>query len=82
MGERFCRYCGEPLPENARRNRVYCKEKCRRAYQRVRRKAERAEAREARQAGKSMSDPWGRSDLDDWTAEDILANALIDCPSS
>jgi len=25
-----------------------------------------------------MDDPWGRCDLDDWTADDILANALLD----
>lgn len=31
-----------------------------------------------RAAGKAMSDPWGRCDVDEWTAEEILANALLD----
>ena len=25
-----------------------------------------------------MADPWAKCDLDDWTAEEILANALLD----
>lgn len=25
-----------------------------------------------------MADPWSRCDLDDWTAEEIYANALLD----
>lgn len=37
---------------------------------------ERRMARLEREGG--LFDPWVRCDLDDWTAEDILANALLD----
>ena len=62
--------------------RLYCCERHRREYQNERRREERAEARELREAGKNaMPDPWARNDLDEWTAEDMYANALIDpCP--
>ena len=62
--------------------RLYCCERHRREFQNVQRKEERAEAREARKTdGEPISDPWARNDLDEWTAEDIYANALIDpCP--
>jgi len=59
--------------------RLYCCTRCRRHYQDERRKLERAEAREAREAGRHpMTDPWARCDLDEWTAEEIYANALLD----
>ena len=76
---RLCRYCGNPLPDGSPLSRLYCSAHCRRRYQDERRKAERAEAAELRQVDtKPISDPWGRCDLDDWTAEEILANAMLD----
>lgn len=75
---RTCRYCGNPLPKNAPASLKYCSDRCRRDYQNERRREERAEAREAREAGAAWLDPWSRCDVDDWTAEEILANALLD----
>lgn len=79
---RLCRYCGRPLPVGVSVGRIYCCEQHRREYQNAQRKEERAEAREARKTdGEPMPDPWAHNDLDDWTAEDIYANALLDpCP--
>ena len=73
-----CPNCGKRF---RRRNprRVYCCEACRRTAQNVRRKDERAEARELREAEQGpWLDPWARCDLDDWSADQIWANALLD----
>lgn len=75
---RICPYCGGPLPVGATSYQTYCCTRCRRKAQDERRREERAEAREAREAGKPMTDPWARCDLDIWTAEEIWANALLD----
>ena len=75
---RTCLYCGEPLPAWCSPCRLFCCTLHRRQYQNERRRDERAEAREAMEAGQSMTDPWGRSDIDDWTAEEIYGNALLD----
>lgn len=79
MNERLCRYCGAPIPEKAPASRVYCSDNCRRDYQNERRREERAEARALREAESgSWIDPWARSDLDEWSEEEIYANALLD----
>ena len=72
-----CAYdcCGN-LFELGPRPRRFCCEACRRAYQNEVRRAARAEARAAREAGRPMTDPWERNDLED--AETLWANALID----
>ena len=78
---RLCRYCGGPLPDGSTRGRRYCSDHCRRKYQDERRKAERDELKALRQGQKERDawlDPWSRCDVDDWTAEEILANALLD----
>ena len=78
---RLCRYCGGPLPDGSTRHRLYCSDHCRRKYQDERRKAERDELKALRhedKAGDAWLDPWSRCDVDDWTAEEILANALLD----
>ena len=78
---RLCRYCGGPLPDGSTRHRLYCSDHCRRKYQDERRKAERDELKALRhedKAGAAWLDPWSRCDLDEWTAEEILANALLD----
>lgn len=78
---RLCRYCGGPLPDGSTRHRLYCSDHCRRKYQDARRKAERDELKAIRhedKAGDVWLDPWSRCDVDDWTAEEILANALLD----
>ncbi len=76
---RVCLYCGEPLPAGCSSRRVYCCIEHRRQYQNERRRDERAEAAELRQADTSpMSDPWSRCDLDEWSVEEIYANALLD----
>ena len=75
---RWCLYCGEPLPVKCSASRLYCCARHRRLAQDERRRDERAEAREAREAGKSMADPWARCDLDEWSAEEVYANALLD----
>lgn len=72
-----CRDCQHEFL-TARSRRLYCSTNCRRHYQNERRKEERAEAREAREAMKPMTDPWARRDLDDWSADDIWKNALLD----
>ena len=82
MHTKACRRCGAVF-QALTRGRLYCSDSCRRAYQNERRMDERALARELREQARAtpMTDFWGRSDLDDWTAEAILANALIDpCP--
>lgn len=82
MHIKACRRCGAEFLALTR-GRLYCSDSCRRAYQNERRMDERALARELREQARAtpMTDFWGRSDLDDWTAEAILANALIDpCP--
>lgn len=74
-----CRYCGAEFVSN--RGRLYCSTACRRHYQDARRKAERDELKALRQGRKERAawlDPWSRCDVDDWTAEEILANALLD----
>lgn len=79
MKIRACQYCGMPLPVGASVGRLYCCERHRREYQNERRREERAEARELRDAEKNaMPDPWARNDLDEWTAEEMYANALLD----
>ncbi len=79
MGERLCRYCGEPLPKNAPASLIYCCPQHRRNYQSERRREERAEARALREAESgAWLDPWSRNDLDDWSAEEIYGNALLD----
>ena len=79
MGERLCRYCGEPLPTRAPAGLKYCSERCRRDCQNERRREERAEARALREAESgAWLDPWARSDLDEWSVEEIYANALLD----
>ena len=79
MGERRCRYCGGPLPMGAPASLKYCSERCRRDCQNERRKEERAEAKALREAAAgAWLDPWSRSDLDDWSLEEIYANALLD----
>ena len=78
---RLCRYCGGPLPDGSTRHRLYCSDHCRRKYQDERRKAERDELKALRHEDKAWDawlDPWSRCDVDDWTAEEILANALLD----
>lgn len=78
---RLCRYCGGPLPDGSTRHRLYCSDHCRRKYQDERRKAERDELKALRhedKAGDVWLDPWSRCDVDEWTAEEILANALLD----
>lgn len=78
---RQCRYCGGPLPDGSYRSRRYCSDHCRRKYQDERRKAERDELKALRhedKAGAAWLDPWSRCDVDDWTAEEIFANALLD----
>ena len=78
----ICPHCYAPIPDGSRK--TYCSTKCRRDAQNERRREERAELREAQEAEKArpMMDFWGRSDLDDWTVEDILANSYTDpCPS-
>lgn len=78
---RQCRYCGGPLPDGSPCQRRYCSTSCRRHYQDERRKAERDELKALRhedKAGAAWLDPWSRCDLDEWTAEEILANALLD----
>ena len=78
----ICPHCYGSIPDGSRK--TYCSTRCRRDAQNERRREERAELAEARAAEKvrPMTDFWGRSDLDDWTAEDILANAFVDpCPS-
>ena len=79
METRRCAYepCGR-LFETENLRRRFCSEACRRAAQNDARRAARAEEREAREASRAMTDPWERCDLDDWTAEDIWANALLD----
>ena len=78
---RLCRYCGKPLPDGSPCKTLYCSITCRRHYQDARRKAERDEVRSIRQGRKeraAWADPWSRCDVDEWTAEEILANALLD----
>ena len=75
--KKVCRDCQHEFLTTRLRS-LYCCERCRRHYQDERRKEERAERRDARQAGKPMADPWERCDLDDWTAAEIWANALLD----
>lgn len=74
-----CKRCGTRY-EALTRGRKYCSEYCRRQYQNERRQDERAELRALREAEKArpMTDFWSRSDLDEWTAEMMLANALLD----
>ncbi|WP_458400050.1 hypothetical protein [Mailhella sp.] len=73
-----CLYCGAPL-EPSHRVVLYCCEKHRRKAQDARRKRERAEARAARRrAAGLMRDPYARSDLDPYTAEQLFANAPLD----
>lgn len=79
MEERLCRYCGNPLPKNAPASLKYCSDHCRREYQNERRREERAEARALREAAAgAWLDPWSRCDLDEWSVEEIYANALLD----
>lgn len=79
MGGRLCRYCGNPLPKDAPANLKYCSDRCRREYQNERRREERAEARALREAESgAWLDPWSRCDLDEWSVEEIYANALLD----
>ena len=81
LSMRLCRYCGNPLPDGSPWRRRYCSDACRRHYQDARRKAERDEVKALRQGKKERAawlDPWSRCDVDDWTAEEILANALLD----
>ncbi len=79
MGERVCRNCGAPIPENAPARRVYCSEGCRREYQNERRREDRAADKALREAESgAWLDPWARCDLDEWSAAEIYANALLD----
>ncbi len=75
--EALCRFCRRAFAP-ARSGSFYCSEKCRRAYQNLRRKEERAEARELREASAPLADPWAKSDLDDLSGEAIWQNALLD----
>lgn len=78
---RLCRYCGNPLPDGSTYKTLYCSTTCRRHYQDAKRKAERDELKALRQGRKERDawlDPWTRCDVDEWTAEEILANALLD----
>lgn len=77
MYRKICRDCQHEFLTPYRR-RVYCCARCRRHYQDERRKEERAEFRDFRDAGKLMTDPWSKCDIDDCTADDILKNALLD----
>ena len=77
---RTCRHCGAKFSSRSFRQ-VYCSESCRRHYQDARRKAERDELKVVRQGWKERAawlDPWSRCDVDEWTAEEIFANALLD----
>ncbi len=81
MSVRLCRYCGNPLPDGSPCKTLYCSISCRRHYQDARRKAERDELKALRQGRKERAarlDPWTRCDVDEWTTEEILANALLD----
>lgn len=72
-----CRYCGGPIPRGPR-PRHYCCARCRRQYQDARRRDERAEARLLKEElARPFVDPWSRHDLDDYTEEEIWANALM-----
>ena len=75
----ICAYehCGRMF-ERGPRPRRFCCEACRRSYQNEVRREARAEARAVREAGQPMTDPWTRCDVDDWTAEEIWKNALLD----
>lgn len=76
---RQCAYegCGRWFEtENVRR--LFCSERCRRSGQNAARREARAEAREARSSAQPMADPWAFRDPDDWTAEEVWANALLD----
>lgn len=79
MEIRRCAYgsCGR-LFETGNLRRRFCSEACRRAAQNEARRIARAEEREIRESARHMADPWARCDLDDWTAEDIWTNALLD----
>ncbi len=79
MGTRRCAHepCGREFETDNPRRR-FCCERCRRSAQNAARRIIRAEEREAREASRAMADPWARCDLDDWSAEEIWANALLD----
>lgn len=72
---KLCPYCHSPV-KGKLSSRVFCTERCRRKWQDKRRMEERRRARIEREGG--LFDPWAASDLDDWDADAILANALLD----
>ena len=76
---RRCAYgeCGRVF-ETANVRRLFCCERCRRAGQNAARRSARAEAREARENVRPMEDPWARLPADEWEAEEVWANALLD----
>ena len=76
---RRCAYraCGRMF-ETANVRRLFCCERCRRAGQNEARRSARAEAREARENARPMADPWERLPADEWEAEELWANALLD----
>lgn len=80
MLEGYCLFCGEPLPENARR--LYCSTRCRRDAQNERRREERAAFKEAQDAenAKPMPDPFSEEHiamLDWWEAAEVYDNARL-----
>lgn len=69
--KKWCLFCGAEITFGLA-SRKFCCDRCRRKYQDRRRLEERREKRVI------QLDPWGRCDVDEWTAEEILANALLD----
>ena len=69
--------CGRVF-ETRNLRRVFCCEKCRRAGQNAVRRLARAEAREARERALPMADPWALRPADEWEADAVWANALLD----
>ena len=69
--KKWCLFCGAEISFGLA-SRKFCCDRCRRKYQDRRRLEERREKRVI------PLDPWGRCDVDDWTVEEILANALLD----
>lgn len=69
--KKWCLFCGAEITFGLA-SRKFCCDRCRRKYQDRRRLEERREKRII------PLDPWSRCDVDDWTVEEILANALLD----
>lgn len=69
--------CGREF-ETRNLRRVFCCERCRRTGQNASRRSARAEARQARERTRPMADPWAQLPADEWEAETVWANALLD----